>query len=59
MKNKKVFCLRIRWDDKSPWGDVDRYDTRKERDSAASMNRIIGGARTHSFEETEPLESSK
>lgn len=48
---KTVYALRIRMDDKDPWSEPDYFRTRKQRDRAASTNRIIGGIRTHSYEE--------
>jgi len=48
---KTVYALRIRPDDNSVWGEPEYYRTRKERDRTESMNRIIGGIRTHSYEE--------
>ncbi len=48
---KTVYVLRIRPDDSSPWGEPEYYRTRRERDRTASINRIVGGIRTHSYEE--------
>lgn len=48
---KTVYCLRIRPDDNSEWSEATYYRTRKSRDRDGSMNRIMGGMRTHSFEE--------
>ncbi len=48
---KTVYCLRTRLDDSQPWGEPEYFRTRKLRDSAASVCRIMGGIRTHSFEE--------
>ncbi len=53
---KTVYCLRIRPDDNLEWSETDYYRRRKERDEAASVNRIIGGFRTHSFEEKKSSE---
>lgn len=53
---KTVYVLKVRPDDDSPWSDPEYYRTRKERDRVASMNRILGGIRTHSFEEKKTLE---
>lgn len=48
---KIIYALRIRPDDNSEWSEPEYYRTRKERDRTASVNRIIGGIRTHSYEE--------
>ena len=48
--NRKVFCLRIRQDDKSEWSKAEEYTTKKMRDADATFARILGGFRTHSFE---------
>ncbi len=48
---KTVYCLRVRINDKEEWSDKECYRTRKQRDTSASVARIIGGMRTHSFEE--------
>lgn len=48
---KTVYVLRIRPDDNSEWGEPEYYRTRRERDRTAYVNRIIGGIRTHSYEE--------
>lgn len=48
---RKMFALRIRYDDQSPWGPPAFYRTRRERDKVAAFNRILGGIRTHSYEE--------
>ncbi len=48
---KTIYCLRVRMDDASPWGETEYYRTRKERDKTAATNRILGGIRTHSSEE--------
>jgi hypothetical protein len=48
---KTVYCLKIRSDDKEPWGETEYYRTRKERDNTERLNRCLGGIRTHSFEE--------
>lgn len=48
---KLVYCLRVRMDDSAPWSDPEYYRTRRERDRVAATNRILGGIRTHSFEE--------
>lgn len=56
---KTVYCLRIRVDDNSEWSEADYYRTRKARDECASVNRIIGGFRTHSFEEKKTPEEAE
>ncbi len=55
-KLKTVFCMRIRLSDSEPWGETEYFRTRKARDHAGSVNRIIGGIRTHSFEEKKTAE---
>lgn len=56
-KTKTVYLLRVRDDDQSSWGEPSTYRTRKERDKTAAYCRIIGGLRTHSYEEKVPAES--
>lgn len=51
MNMKTVYCLRIRPDDESDWSNPTYYQKRRNRDHDASFNRIIGGIRTHSYEE--------
>lgn len=48
---KTVYVLRVRPDDDSPWGDPEYYRTRKERNETERLNRVLGGIRTHSYEE--------
>jgi hypothetical protein len=48
---KTVYILRIRPDDDSSWGEPEYYRTRRERDKTEGMNRVLGGIRTHSYEE--------
>lgn len=55
-KLKTVYCLRVRMDDESHWGEPEYYRTKRERDRVASMNRVLGGIRTHSFQERKPTE---
>lgn len=56
VRMKTIYCLRIRMDESQPWGETEYYRTRKERDQTAAINRIIGGIRTHSFEEKQSRE---
>ena len=51
---KTIYCLRIRPDESQPWGEPNYYRTRKERDDDATVNRCLGGLRTHSYEEKKP-----
>lgn len=51
MKRKTVYCLRIRPDDQLPWSETEYYASKRDRDHIERINRIIGGIRTHSFEE--------
>lgn len=55
-KLKTVYVLRVRRNDSEPWSQPSYYRSRKERDADARMNRIIGGIRTHSYEEKMTLE---
>lgn len=50
-KLKTVYALRVRPDDESPWSEPFYFRTRRQRDRDASLNRVIGGIRTHSYEE--------
>lgn len=53
---KTVYVLRVRLNDESPWGEPEYYRTRKERDHVAAQNRVLGGIRTHSYQEKKTLE---
>lgn len=55
-KQKTVYGLRIRLTDADPWGETGWYRTAKKRNDTASMNRIIGGLRTWSFDERKTIE---
>jgi len=46
------YVLRTRLDDDSPWSGTIEYATKRERDKAEQLLRIIGGYRTHSYFET-------
>lgn len=48
---KAVYVLRVRMADSEPWGEPTYYRRRASRDRTARMNRILGGIRTHSYEE--------
>lgn len=48
---KTAYCLRTRINDSEEWSAPEYFRTRKQRDSAASVCRIVGGFRTHSYEE--------
>lgn len=48
---KTVYVLRVRPDDDSHWSEPTYYRKRKERDRDRSINRVLGGIRTHSYEE--------
>ena len=45
------YMLRCRRDDNSDWCEPEEFPTRRARDMAGSFARIIGGLRTHSYEE--------
>lgn len=51
MSTKTVYCLRVRPDDNSDWSEPEYFDSRKERDKVAAKSRILGGIRTHSYQE--------
>lgn len=53
---KTVYVLRVRPDDSLPWSEPEYYQTRKERDRVAAMNRVLGGIRTHSYNEKKTFE---
>ena len=53
---KTVYVLRCRFTDQDAWLDPVYYRKRKERDNDASASRIIGGFRTHSYEEKKTQE---
>jgi hypothetical protein len=43
--------MRTRENEQSEWSKPDYYKTRKKRDDNERMCRILGGLRTHSYEE--------
>lgn len=49
---KRMHVLRTREDDKSDWSQPEYYPTKRERDGEASLCRILGGIRTHSYQES-------
>jgi len=55
-KYKTIYGLKIRFKDNEEWSNTTWFKTRKERDRTASVNRIIGGLRTYSFQERKPVE---
>lgn len=55
-KMKTVFAIRIRATDNDEWSQPSYFKTKAQRDKAGSMNRIICGFRTHSFDEKKTLE---
>jgi hypothetical protein len=58
MKRKTVYFLRIRPDDQSEWSEPTAYGTKRTRDIDERHNRILGGFRTHSYEEKLPAKGS-
>lgn len=50
-KLKTVYALRVRPDDNSAWSEPEYYRTKRERDRIAAQNRVLGGIRTHSYQE--------
>ena len=48
---KTIYAVRMRDNDEAEWGEPDYYPTRKARDTTERYCRIIGGIRTHSYEE--------
>jgi hypothetical protein len=50
-KQKTVYVLRIHLDESKEWGKPIYYNYRVKRNEAASLNRIIGGLRTWSYQE--------
>jgi hypothetical protein len=56
MEMKTIYCLKIRFADSEPWGPTEYFRTKKERDEAERMNRILGGIRTHAFNEKKPID---
>lgn len=49
---KRLHVLRIRRDDDSPWSEPEYFDSKRERDKVAAFNRVLGGIRTHSYQES-------
>lgn len=58
-KMKTVYVLKVRGNDKEPWGDLAYYRGRSERDSDERANRCLGGLRTHSYEEKKTAEEAE
>lgn len=56
---KTIYFLRTRFDDSEPWSEPEPFRSRKARDNAASQARIIGGIRTHSYEERMKKEAAE
>lgn len=56
VKKKTVYGIRTRMQDSDPWSEPTWYRTAKQRDRIGSMNRIIGGIRTWSFQEKKTME---
>ena len=56
-RRRTVYMLRVRFTDPDEWSEPGEYTTRKERDYNAALNRIIGGIRTWSYEESRIVES--
>lgn len=50
-KKKTIYVLRIRYTDSEPWREPGYYRKKKDRDYDEKLNRILGGIRTHSYEE--------
>ena len=48
---RTIYVLKVRQDDSSPWSEPTYYRTKKERDDTERLNRILGGIRTHSYNE--------
>jgi hypothetical protein len=46
-----IFYLRTRFSDDDEWMNPEGFVSRKMRNDAAAHDRIIGGLRTHSYEE--------
>jgi len=53
---KTLYGLKIRMNDNDQWFETSWFKNKRERDKLASFNRIIGGIRTHSFEEKKTLQ---
>lgn len=56
MKKKTVYGLKTRFTDNDEWSETEWFKTKVARDRAGSVNRIIGGIRTYSFQEKKTLE---
>jgi hypothetical protein len=50
-KLKTIHCLKTRMSDSENWGPTEYFETKRDRDEAERMCRILGGIRTHSFSE--------
>lgn len=49
---KRMYVLSIRPDDQSPWSEATYYESKRERDADERYNRILGGYRTRSWQES-------
>ena len=58
MAGIKIYGIRTRFSDDDSWSEPTFYRKKADRDGVASMNRIIGGIRTHSFEEKTTIEEA-
>lgn len=55
-KTKTIYALRVRNSDSDEWSNPQWYKTKKQRDKVGSLNRIVGGIRTHSYQERKTLD---
>ena len=46
-----AFVLRLRASDDEPWGEPNFFESRRERNRCASLNRIVVGLRTWCYEQ--------
>lgn len=53
---KTVYVLRVRPDDDSHWSEPEYYRKRKDRNKTERLNRVLGGIRTHSYQEKKTVE---
>lgn len=55
-RKKTVYVFRIRLSDSDPWMEPMYYLIKGQRDYDEKMSRIIGGFRTHSYQEKMTIE---
>lgn len=53
-RRKLKWFVRVRPDDKSPWGEPTMYESKRKANTAGAFCRAILGQRTHTYQAPEP-----